>query len=180
MRSPIPFLGDQAFLTGFPAGIALHHPRNYLLVAVLAVIAALIGLLFKTVLYKMEDLWDVAWKNRPEWARPAIGGVVLGLLLLALPQMYGVGYPVMFKAIAGNYTLWFLIVLAVGKMLATSLTLGIGGSGGVFAPSLFIGVTSGMAFGVTADHLFGPVPAILPCTPPSPWARCSPPPPGPR
>ncbi len=69
--------------------------------------------------------------------------------------MHGVGYPVMYKAIAGNYVLWFLLVLAAGKILACSLTLGIGGSGGVFAPSLFIGVTSGMAFGEIADHLFG-------------------------
>ena len=119
-------------------------------------VAALIGLTFKTVVYKMEDLWDIAWKNRPEWARPAIGGIALGLVLLALPQMYGVGYPVMDKAIAGNYVLWFLIVLAAGKIIACSLTLGIGGSGGVFAPSLFIGVTSGMAFGEIADHLLGP------------------------
>ena len=152
----IPFLGNRPFLSGFPSGIALHHPRNYLLVAALAVVAALIGLTFKTVVYKMEDLWDIAWKNRPEWARPAIGGVALGLVLLALPQMYGVGYPVMDKAIAGNYLLWFLIVLAAGKIIACSLTLGIGGSGGVFAPSLFIGVTSGMAFGEIADHLLGP------------------------
>ena len=152
----IPFLGDRPFLSGFPAGIALHHPRNYLLVAVLAVVAALIGLVFKTVLYKMEDLWDVLWKNRPEWARPGVGGVALGLVLLALPQMYGVGYPVMYKAIAGGYVLWFLLVLAAGKIIACSLTLGIGGSGGVFAPSLFIGVTSGMAFGEIADHVLGP------------------------
>ena len=73
-----------------------------------------------------------------------------------LPQMYGVGYPVMYKAVAGGYVLWFLLVLAAGKMLACSLTLGIGGSGGVFAPSLFIGVTSGMAFGEIAGHLVGP------------------------
>ena len=152
----IPFLGNRPFLSGFPSGIALHHPRNYLLVAALAVVAALIGLTFKTVVYKMEDLWDIAWKNRPEWARPAIGGIALGLVLLALPQMYGVGYPVMDKAIAGNYLLWFLIVLAAGKIIACSMTLGIGGSGGVFAPSLFIGVTSGMAFGEIADHLLGP------------------------
>ncbi|HUC21880.1 MAG TPA: chloride channel protein [Streptosporangiaceae bacterium] len=152
----IPFLGNHPFLTGFPSGIALVHPRNYLLVAVLAVVAGLIGLLFKAVLYKVEDLWDVWWKGRPEWARPAVGGVALGLLLLALPQMYGVGYPVMYKAVAGNYVLWFLLVLAAGKIVACSLTLGIGGSGGVFAPSLFIGATSGMAFGVAAGHLFGP------------------------
>ena len=152
----IPFLGSRPFLSQFPAGIALHHPRDYLLVVVLAVVCALIGLLFKAVLYKMEDLWDLAWKNRPEWARPAIGGIALGVILLALPQMYGVGYPVMDKAIAGHYVLWFLIVLAAGKIIACSMTLGIGGSGGVFAPSLFIGVTSGMAFGEIAGHVFGP------------------------
>ncbi|HEY2505921.1 MAG TPA: chloride channel protein [Streptosporangiaceae bacterium] len=151
----IPFLGNHPFLHGFPAGITLVHPADYLLIAVLAVVAGLVGLLFKTVVYKMEDLWDLAWKNRPEWARPAIGGVALGMVLLALPQMYGVGYPVMYKAVAGNYLLWFLLILAAGKILACSLTLGIGGSGGVFAPSLFIGVTSGMAFGETAVHIFG-------------------------
>jgi CIC family chloride channel protein len=151
----IPFLGDKPFLSGFPAGIALGSPRNYLLVAVLAVIAALIGLTFKNVLYKVEDLCDKLWKGRPEWARPAVLGLGFGLLLLALPQMYGVGYPVMFKATAGGYALWFLIVLAFGKILATSLTMGVGGSGGIFAPSLFIGVTSGMAFGDIADHIFG-------------------------
>jgi chloride channel protein, CIC family len=150
------FLGSAPFLSGFPRGIALHHAGNYLLVALLAVAAALLGLAFTKVLYKTEDLCDRVWKNRPEWARPAVGGIILGLLLLALPQLYGVGYPVMYKAMAGDYVLWFLLVLAAGKMIATSLTVGIGGSGGVFAPSLFIGVTSGMAFGEVADHLLGP------------------------
>ena len=151
-----PFVGSGRFLSGFPSAIALHHPRNYLLVALLAVIAALLGLAFKTILYRTEDLCDRVWKDRPEWARPAAGGIALGLLLLALPQMYGVGYPVMYKAVAGSYALWFLIVLAAGKMIASSLTIGIGGSGGVFAPSLFIGATSGMAFGEIAGHLLGP------------------------
>jgi CIC family chloride channel protein len=151
----IPFLGDKPFLSGFPAGLMLHHPRNYLLVAGLAVIAALMGLAFKSVLYKVEDLCDALWKGRPEWARPVVGGIALGLLLLALPQMYGVGYPVMYKTTAGGYALWFLIVLAFGKILATSLSIGIGGSGGIFAPSLFIGVTSGYAYGDIVNHLFG-------------------------
>jgi CIC family chloride channel protein len=151
----IPFLGDKPFLSGFPAGITLGSPRNYLLVAVLAVIAALMGLAFKNVLYQIEDWCDALWKGRPEWARPAVLGLAFGLLLLALPQMYGVGYPVMFKATAGNYTLWFLIILALGKILATSVSMGIGGSGGIFAPSLFIGVTTGMAYGDAVHHLFG-------------------------
>ena len=151
------FLGAAPFFSGLPSGIALHHAGDYLLVALLAVAAALIGLAFKTILYKTEDLCDRVWGSRPEWARPAVGGIALGLLLLAVPQLYGVGYPVMYKAVAGNYALWFLIVLAAGKMIACSLTIGIGGSGGVFAPSLFIGATSGMAFGEIANHVLGPV-----------------------
>jgi chloride channel protein, CIC family len=149
------FLGDKPFLSGFPAGIALHHPSTYLLVAGLAVVAALMGLAFAKVLYKVEDRCDALWKGRPERARPAVGGVALGLLLLALPQMYGVGYPVMYQTAAGGYALWFLVILAFGKILATSLSIGIGGSGGIFAPSLFIGVTSGYAYGDIVHHLFG-------------------------
>jgi chloride channel protein, CIC family len=53
-----PFLGSGPFLSGFPAGISLHNPRNYLLIALLAVLAALMGLAFKSVLYKTEDLCD--------------------------------------------------------------------------------------------------------------------------
>lgn len=151
-----PFLGSKPFLSGFPSGITLHHPRNYLLIALLAVLAALMGLAFKAVLYKTEDLCDRVWGNWPEWARPAVGGLALGALLLAIPQLYGVGYPVMYKTTAGGYALWFVLLLAFGKIAATSLSIGIGGSGGVFAPSLFIGVTSGMAFGDVVHHVFGP------------------------
>ena len=150
------FLGSAPFLSGLPPGIALHHLASYLLIAALAVVAALLGLAFAKILYATEDLCDKVWGTRPEWARPAAGGVALGLLLLALPQMYGVGYPVLYKAVGGSYALWFLIVLAAGKIIACSLTIGIGGSGGVFAPSLFIGATSGMAFGEIAGHLLGP------------------------
>ena len=171
----IPFLGDKPFLSGFPAGISLHHARNYLLVAVLAVVAGLMGLLFKNVLYKTEDICDRLWKGRPEWARPVAGGIALGLLLLAIPQMYGVGYPVMYITTAGGYALWFVILLAFGKIVACSLSIGIGGSGGVFAPSLFIGVTSGYAYGEIAAHVFGPGAGSRRCTRWSRWARCSPP-----
>lgn len=151
-----PLLGDQPFLAQFPDGTELHHSVNYLLVALLAVIAAFAGQLFKWALYAIEDLCDKLWAGRPEWARPAVGGLLVGLVLLALPQMYGVGYPVMFKALQGDYALWFILLLAVAKIFTTSLTLGIGGSGGVFAPSLFIGLMIGTAYGLIADHIFGP------------------------
>ena len=149
------FFGAAPFFSGLPHDLSVHHVYTYLLVAVLGLAAGLIGWGFKTVLYKFEDTLDALWHGRPEWARPAVGGLALGAVLLLLPQMYGVGYPVMDKAVTGQYVLWFLIVLLLGKVLATSLTLSIGGSGGVFAPSLFMGAMAGMAFGDIVQHLFG-------------------------
>ncbi len=150
------FFGSSPIFSQMPHNLVLGHDANYLLVAVLGLVAALIGVGFKTVLYGTEDVCDALWKGRPEWLRPAVGGVILGAVLLALPEMYGIGYPVMNKAVAGEYVLWFLLVLMVGKMVAASLTIGIGGSGGVFAPSLFVGAAAGTAFGVIAQHIFGP------------------------
>ncbi|QKV97985.1 chloride channel protein [Streptomyces sp. NA02950] len=143
-------LGDEAFLT-LPA-FHVADPAQYLLFALLGVAAGAVGVVFTRVLYLIEDACDWAWRG-PEWLRPAVGGLLLGGLLLALPQMYGVGYPVLENAIEGRYAVGLLLVLLVGKIVATSLTIGIGGSGGVFAPSLFLGAMTGTAFGVTADHL---------------------------
>ncbi|HEX4011825.1 MAG TPA: chloride channel protein [Solirubrobacteraceae bacterium] len=150
------FFGSAPFFTAIPHDLSITNDGSYLLVALLAIVAGLIGLGFKTVLYGMEDRADSLWRGRPEWARPAVGGVILGLLLLALPQMYGVGYPVMDSVIAGHVVLGLVLLFLVGKIIATSLTLSIGGSGGVFAPSLFIGAMAGMAFGTVVHHIFGP------------------------
>ena len=150
--------GNTAFLK-LPS-FTVTHPVEYVLFAALGLLAGGIGVAFTRVLYLIEDLCDRVW-HWPEWVRPAVGGVVLGLLLLALPQMYGVGYPVLSAGAAGRYTLVFLLALLVGKMVATSLTIGIGGSGGVFAPSLFIGAMFGAIYGGLAHHvmpgLSGPV-----------------------
>jgi len=140
-------LGNQPFLS-LPT-FSVQHPVEYLYYAVLGLAAGAVGVVFTRVLYLIEDLCDAAWRG-PEWLRPAVGGVVLGLLLLVLPQMYGVGYPVLGNAVAGRYAVAFVLLLLVGKMVATSLTIGIGGSGGVFAPSLFVGAMLGSAFGAVA------------------------------
>jgi chloride channel protein, CIC family len=149
------FFGSAPFFTGIPHGLVAGNDYIYLLIAVLGLASGLIGVGFKTFLYWLEDAVDELWKGRPEWARPAVGGVALGALLLVLPQMYGVGYPVMNKVVAGHVVLWLIVVLMLGKILAASLTLSIGGSGGVFAPSLFTGAMAGMAFGIAANHVFG-------------------------
>ncbi|HET6811069.1 MAG TPA: chloride channel protein [Acidimicrobiales bacterium] len=142
--------GAHPFLT-LPA-FQLRSPLEYLFYVVLGLAATLVGVGFVRVLYGAEDLFDRFWPG-PRWARPATGGVLLGLLLLGLPQLYGVGYPVLSGAVAGHYVLWLLVALLVGKIAATSLTIAIGGSGGVFAPSLFMGAMAGTAFGTVLHHV---------------------------
>jgi CIC family chloride channel protein len=143
-------LGNQPFLH-LPA-FTVDHLSQYLLFALLGLIAGIVGVGFTRVLYWIEDACDWAWRG-PEWLRPAIGGLLLGGLLLVLPEMYGVGYPVLGNGIAGKYAIGFLVLLLLGKMVATSLTIGIGGSGGVFAPSLFIGAMLGAAYGQALHQL---------------------------
>ena len=132
-------------------GFELRSPVEYPLYAGLGLVAALVGVGFIRVLYGAEDLADLIWRG-PEWLRPAAGGILLGLLLLALPELYGVGYPPLEHAIRGDYVVWLLLALLAGKILATSLTIAIGGSGGVFAPSLFMGAMLGSAYGIGVHH----------------------------
>lgn len=151
------FFGTGPIFSGLPHELVVPHVADYLLVALLGLVAGLAGIAFTKFLYKVEDGCDSAWRGRPEWARPIVGGVLLGLLLLGMPQLYGVGYPVIDQAVAGRYVLWFLLLLFAGKLLATSLTIGIGGSGGIFAPSLYVGAMLGAAFGVAAHDVLGPI-----------------------
>jgi CIC family chloride channel protein len=150
-------LGDHPFLQ-LPV-FAVHSVWQYLLFAALGLLAGAVGVCFTRVLYAIEDLCDHLWRG-PEWLRPAVGGLALGGLLLVLPQMYGVGYPVLEGGVAGRYAIGLLVLLLLGKIVATSLTIGIGGSGGVFAPSLFVGAMLGAAYGqalhAVAPQLAGP------------------------
>jgi chloride channel protein, CIC family len=157
------FFGGAPFFAGVPHDLSVTNDSSYLLIVLLGIVAGLIGVAFQKTLYRGEDVANRVWGERPAWLRPVAGGLLLGLVLLALPQMYGVGYPVMNRVFANHYVLWFVVILLVGKILAASLTLWIGGSGGVFAPSLFIGAALGTAFGVIAHQLFGPAigPAAL-------------------
>ena len=82
-------------------------------------------------------------------------GLVLGGGLVAFPYMYGSGYPLEEEAIAGNFSIGFLLALMLGRAVYTSFTIGMGGSGGVFAPTLFIGAMAGAAFGDVVSPLSG-------------------------
>ena len=156
------FFGSDPFFAGIPHNLVVPHSIDYLLVLLLGLLAGVIGVGFKSALYKIEDLCDSLWGDRPSWLRPVAGGVVLGGVLFALPEMYGVGYPVMDKVIAGHEVLWLVVILLVAKPLTASLTIGIGGSGGIFAPSLFTGAMAGAAFGIVAHHFLGSVAGPLP------------------
>ncbi|MDC4233197.1 chloride channel protein [Actinomyces sp. B33] len=122
-------------------------------VALLGLVAGLTGLGFSKLLYLVEDGIDAVWTRTglPEWSRPAVLGIGLGAGLVAFPHMYGSGYPLEEAALAGEYSVGFLLLLMAGRALYTSYTIGIGGSGGVFAPTLFIGAMAGAAYGRIID-----------------------------
>src|SRR6202020_107282 len=104
------FFGSAPFFALVPHNLLVANDATYLLVVLLAICAGLIGVGFKTFLYWLEDFVDALWKGRPEWARPAVGGIALGVLLLAVPQMYGVGYPVMNQVIAGHVVVVLILL----------------------------------------------------------------------
>ncbi len=156
------FLGEErAFLV---PPYSLVSPWELLLYALLGVLSAFVAVGFSRLLYVAEDLFD-AW-HFPEYLKPVIGGALLGLLgLLAprlgggFPRIFGVGYDSISDALFGRLAMTTALLLLVLKLLATSLTLGSGGSGGVFAPSLFMGAMLGQTFGTVVHRLFPQVTA---------------------
>jgi CIC family chloride channel protein len=112
---------------------------------IFSLLTAVFGWIFIKVLYKSEDIFNSL--KLPEYIKPAIGGLIIGLIGLYFPQIFGVGYEVIEDTINGGGTLKIIVILIFLKIIATSVTLGSGGSGGIFAPSLFIGALLGEAFG---------------------------------
>lgn len=152
------FLGSQPSFDIIPYEMVSYWET--LSYAALGIAAALAATVFIRVLYKLEDLFD-SW-HIPEFLKPAIGGLGIGLIGLYSYDLLGVGYGNVFwvsqmsvdQALLGQIALSSLAILLVLKILATSLTLGSGGSGGIFAPSLFIGAMLGGALGTVAHMLF--------------------------
>nr|WP_321256405.1 chloride channel protein [uncultured Pseudodesulfovibrio sp.] len=125
---------------------------EYLFYPVLGVVSGLVGLSFTKILYWFEDGFDAM--SIPEWIKPAIGGALLGGVFAVFPQVFGVGYGAMNMALVNQMEFQLLFVLIFVKILASSITLGSGGSGGIFAPSLFLGCMTGGAFGFVVHFLF--------------------------
>lgn len=130
----------------------LVHPGELGLYAILAVLAALIGIGFTKTLYWFEDRFDDV--PMIEFLKPVPGGLMLGGIGFFIPEIFGVGYEAIENALGAQYDLQFLLFLVAVKVIAVSITIGSGGSGGVFAPALFIGAMLGSAFGQAAGSLF--------------------------
>ncbi|MDY6935174.1 MAG: chloride channel protein [Spirochaetota bacterium] len=124
----------------------LTSPYELLFYLILGVICALISYSFIKILYFSEDFFDNHLRF-PEYLKPMIGGISIGIIAIYFPQIMGVGYESINDALHGK-TIWHLaLILIFIKLSATSLTLASGGSGGIFAPSLFLGAMAGCAFG---------------------------------
>ncbi len=124
---------------------SLESPWELITYALLGIVAALVGLLFISVLSRTEHGFE-RLRISP-WLKPALGGLVIGIAAIWVPQTMGVGYDLMEPALLGQFAGWTMLGFLGLKLVATSLTLGSGGSGGVFAPSLLLGAMTGGSLG---------------------------------
>jgi len=148
---------SRYFLGNFPAfevpEYSLVNPSELFAYAVLGVLAGLVALAFVRTLYGLEDLFDLIRLKAP--LKTMLGGAMIGVIALRYPEIFGVGYETITEALRGELVWQLLLVLVAAKILAVSITIGSGGSGGIFAPSLFVGAMVGGAVG-TVVHTIWP------------------------
>lgn len=111
----------------------------------LGVISGIVAILFIETLYFLENKFDHLHLHPT--IKPALGGLLVGAIGLGLPQIFGVSYETMDSVLLGQLGFWVAFLLVFAKILSTSLTLGSGGSGGIFSPSLFLGAMTGNLVG---------------------------------
>ncbi len=147
----------------------LARPEELIFYVILGVIAALTAQLYSRTLYGLEDVFDNQ-QLVPDWVKPAIGGLLFGALGALVPQTLGRGEDIISTALAGvmppigaltgqagsALLVPVLVLGALGllKILSTSLTIGSGGSGGIFFPGLYIGAMVGGAFGWVVHAIY--------------------------
>jgi CIC family chloride channel protein len=142
---------------------ALVSPWEFALYTILGILAAVGAVAFTRLLYFTEDRWDGL--HFPEYLKPVIGGLLLGVIGIlsfkidGFPRVFGVGYESISDALFDKLAIQVVLGLFLLKLLATVMTLGSGGSGGIFAPSLFMGAMLGSLFGHVAHDLFPSVTA---------------------
>ena len=129
------------------------HPVELLLYTALGIAAGLVSLLFAYTLVWAEDIFGGL--RLPEWAHPAVGGILFGLVGIFLPQTLGRGQDFMNQILQGQAHLaLFLALLCFAKLITTAITLGSGGSGGALFPSMFIGACLGGSLGIVFHGFF--------------------------
>ena len=139
-----------ASFTGWDAifhtvNVPFGRPHELLAYLVLGMVVAAVGYIYVKVFYGMRDR-VFGPMPIPAWTKPAVGGLLLALLALAVPQVLGGGYGWLQLTMDNQLPLKILVLLLPAKILATSFTISSGGSGGVFAPSLVIGGVTGAIF----------------------------------
>ena len=147
---------SRHYLGNYPAFVVpqyqLVSPLEMVNYAVLGVLAGFVAVMFIKSLYFSEDFFDRL--KLPEYVKAVFGGLMIGAIGLVFPYIYGVGYDTMDLALSGEL-LWKIAgILVFIKILATSISLGSGGSGGIFAPSLFMGAMLGVFFGHLVNLFF--------------------------
>ena len=147
---------SRHYLGNFPAfkvpGYDFVSAYEFIPYTILGILAGIISVIFINSIYGSQDLFDKI-RIKP-YLKPALGGIIVGAIALGFPQVYGVGYESINDALWGRDVRWLLVVLILFKIIATSATLGSGGSGGIFAPSLFIGAMLGSLVGKQANLLY--------------------------
>lgn len=128
-------------------------PNEFFFYVILGILCGLVSYLFIKILYSSEEFFDKKI-NFPVYLKPALGGLCVGLIALTFPEIMGMGDDTINSALHGNMFWSLALALIFLKILATSLSLGSGGSGGVFAPSLFIGAVTGAFFGYFVHQYF--------------------------
>lgn len=130
----------------------LGAPDVFWIYVVLGVLAGLWSVFYIKALYGIEDWFDA--RKWPFWTKAILGGAIVGIIGIWFPQIFGVGYPTVDAALANHIALWLLVSLLFLKLLATSVTIAAGGSGGVFSPGLYMGSMLGGAMGLIMMALF--------------------------
>ena len=131
-------------LFGYVATYHFTDPVQLLWFALIGVLAGLIGLLYAKGFYGMADLFDrLPW---PRWVNPALGGLVVGAIGIAIPEVLGTGYGWIQTCLGQDLRsipLWIVLIVPFARILATGLSIGSGGSGGIFGPGMVIGAFLG-------------------------------------
>ncbi len=133
--------------------LQFHNPYELFFYGILGVLCAIIGIFYIRIFYGFRDRFFNRIPIKKHF-RPAVGGIILGIMAFFLPQTLEMGYGYVQLAIFGKMKVEEMFTIAIAKIFATSFTISSGGSGGVFGPSLTIGALLGGGFGQICNHFF--------------------------